>query len=116
MEKPMVGITYLIEEILHFNLSDQPCLMVWLDEYDEWYPVQISHITNEELIKVDGWSKMRWKYSRTTHEWIPVFHLTSTCNRDLLDLVEVAHHPDEEHPTVSPKGHPFPLYPSGDQE
>lgn len=63
---------YTLEEITTLNLKDSPALIV-----HNRNGVQDSHITEEELLSVPGIKQTKWKYIRTTHEWIPIFTYAS---------------------------------------
>jgi hypothetical protein len=70
---PVPGQIYTLAIIeMALELRDSPSLCVLIDGR-EW-PIQNSHLTVEQLLSVPGLGATRWRYSRTTHEWIPCFH------------------------------------------
>jgi hypothetical protein len=63
---------YTLEQVTKLDLKDSPALIV-----HNRSAVQDSHVTEEELLSVPGIKQTKWKYIRTTHEWIPIFTYAS---------------------------------------
>ena len=68
---PKVNQSYSIDEVFQLDLRDAPFLMIL--HQDDWYPIQTSHLLNEQVIEELQGTK--WEYKFETSEWIPIFHL-----------------------------------------
>ena len=53
-------------------LRDSPHLMFY-DTEGERDVIQTSHMTEEDMLSVEGFADSKWKYIRETDEWIPIF-------------------------------------------
>lgn len=98
---PVRNQNYTLHEILNsLRLPDSPFLLI--DEQNNC--IQSSHITQEELLQVPGISGTRWRYVRTTHEWIPLFrYVDDRCISNFCDI-QATH--DGNGKWVTPKGYP----------
>jgi hypothetical protein len=84
--KPRVGQVYSSEEILrNLDLRDTPFFMFMFN--DHRVVIQTSHMTDSEVLSVEKFSDVRWKYIRETSEWIPIFHAVD--NDEILRLVNI---------------------------
>jgi hypothetical protein len=71
--RPSQGGIYTLNTIMtKLELSDSPCLMVEID--GRMCPIQDSHISQDDLLGIEGFKFTSWRYKYTTHEWVPVFH------------------------------------------
>jgi hypothetical protein len=69
---PISGFEYTLEEmLLKMDLPDSPFLL--FNYKDNICIIQISHLTNEELLKIPGMASSTWEYHYTTFEWCPIF-------------------------------------------
>ena len=95
---------YSIEEVRYLDLLDSPFLMVYIPGLG-WVPIQTSHMTVEE--ETSALAGTRWKYQRTTHEWIPLFYSVDSeyVLKNLLSCIK------EEDGTylLTPINYPFPV-------
>lgn len=98
---PVRDQIYTLEEILNsLKLPDSPSLLI--DEQNNC--IQSSHVTEEELLGVPGISDTRWRYERTTHEWIPLFrYVDDMC---ITHFCEIQATHDGNGKWVTPKGYP----------
>ncbi|HRP36230.1 MAG TPA: hypothetical protein PLS50_00290 [Candidatus Dojkabacteria bacterium] len=68
---PKVNEIYTLDQICNvLELDDIPCLEFKFGRYGN---VQMSHVTNEQILSIPLFSETKWKYIRTTFEWIPIF-------------------------------------------
>jgi len=77
--------------------------------------VQTSHMLLEDLLKVPGFGETKWRYIRTTSEWIPLFdHVGSEPMSEFLDMEEYIdpylNFGDEPAIFSVPKGYPREQY------
>lgn len=76
---PESGKVYTLAEIEELELRDSPFLQLTLvipgskEGYLGQYPIQTSHCTAEDLLKIPGWANSRWRFVLETREYIPVF-------------------------------------------
>lgn len=109
MPKPIPQHTYTLRELLQLDLLDSPALLFWHGNVR--CVVQNCHLTEEELLSVPGMADTTWTYSRTTHEWIPIFvckHVDA-----LIACVDIEPSKDRFDPKghwVTPKGFPRAQY------
>ena len=68
--RPVPRGLYTSAEVDRLDLLDSPCLLVNLGEHD-WQPIQTACTA---LPLGELFPGCLWEYSRTTHEWIPVFY------------------------------------------
>ncbi len=74
--RPVRNVVYTAAEVYALELDDSPSLgFRWRDRQA---CVQTSHVTDVQLLSVPGFADTRWRYLRTTHEWIPVFECVYT--------------------------------------
>ena len=111
---PVKGQTYTTDEVYNkLALADSPFLTVVWDGTRR--PVQTGHMSRVDIAK---WietcaSKARWRYLRTTHEWIPLFDLSDWIDNPTT-ICEIMKQPDpfllddaESRLVVHPKGFPI---------
>lgn len=72
MARPVMHAVYTAAELHKLDLLDSPCLR--FSYRNGLAVIQNCHLTEEELLSVPSFADTRWRYIRTTHEWIPVFH------------------------------------------
>lgn len=85
-KEPRAGSVYTTEEIINkLALADSPSLN--FRHNGRRGCVQDSHLTKEQLLSVPGMGERRWKYERTTYEWIPVFNYVD--ERPITDVVDL---------------------------
>lgn len=95
MQLPIRGKTYplhFVENSLRLDDAPHLCFPVEFicpEHRTDWVPIQTSHLTKDQLLSVPGFRDTWWKYVRTTHEWIPIFHWSEVNTRALTDFVEV---------------------------
>lgn len=102
LPRPVRGNVYTSKEVFGLYLLDGPFFLFWHN--DEKCVIQTSHLSEEDLLKVPGFSELQWKYIKTTDEWIPVFEAVS--DTDVLVTVDIAPCVGEDGYWVTPKGHP----------
>jgi hypothetical protein len=104
---PRRGVVYTLRQILEdLDLDDGPSLG-FNSEFGHAV-IQNSHVTDAQLLSVPGLADTRWRYVRTTHEWIPVFEATD--DAAVCACVDVSKDYDElmqcDDIWVTPKGFP----------
>lgn len=68
---PKVNEIYTLNQICNvLELDDIPCLEFKFGRYGN---VQMSHVTDKEILSIPLFSETKWKYIKTTFEWIPIF-------------------------------------------
>lgn len=82
---PRRGEEYSFEELLQLTLDDDANLSFVHEGLNA--VIQSTHITDAELLSVPGFSQTRWRYIRTTSEWIPIFHAVDS--EEVLKCVDV---------------------------
>ena len=97
-------LDFLLSEEGASAMEDMPCLMVNINNH--MYPIQQSHMTNEQMLSIEGFGNTKWEYKGTTHEWVPVFHGVSPDLVNFIDFTLVTDHNDDEVYWVTPKGFP----------
>ncbi|WOL24507.1 hypothetical protein fHeYen902_161 [Yersinia phage fHe-Yen9-02] len=93
MKYPRPNNQYTLLEILtELDLKDTPCLSFkHSDARGEFEPaIQDSHVTEEQLLSIEGLADTHWKYIRTTDEWIPVFVWAKDNERPITDFIDIA--------------------------
>ena len=105
-KNPIVGQVYTYVEIeTGLRLSDTPHLLFNVN--GQLAVIQNSHVTVSDMLAIPGMDSSRWKYHRTTHEAIPVFHAED--DAAILALVDVepstSPYDDPGSLWVTPKGH-----------
>lgn len=102
---PIPGATYTLRRIDNeLMLDDSPHLILVIK--GRRAVIQNSHFA-EHLGDLPVWESTAWRYIRTTHEWIPVFHAVD--DAAVLELVDFVEYEDiVDGPTwwVTPKGFP----------
>ena len=84
--RPRPGQVYSSEEIIKdLSLRDSPFFKFMFGNHS--VVIQTSHMTDEQLLSVEGFASVRWKYIRETSEWIPIFHAVD--NDEILRLVNI---------------------------
>lgn len=69
---PIENEVYSLDFILgQLKLQDIPSLHFNHEGFGT--VIQHSHCANEELLTIPGFAKTKWRYIRTTREWIPIF-------------------------------------------
>lgn len=73
--------------------------------------LQHSHVTDEQLLSVPGFADSRWRYIRTTDEWIPLFRLADHKRDDVSQWFDLEHYIGDYGQldnawSVTPKGFP----------
>lgn len=101
---PKQGHVYSLREVYSLELGDAPCLMVLIG--DHRYPVQDSHVTEEQLLSVPGLADTQWEYKRTTHEWVPVFNMEQYGGTKAETFFDVQRLEAEDSYWITPKGFP----------
>lgn len=83
---PKQGAIYTAKQILEeLNLKDSPFFRFHFN--NEIQVIQTSHCSEEELLEVPGFAESRWRYERTTSEWIPLFMLD--VDQDITEWVDM---------------------------
>lgn len=79
---------YTLREICEMlKLDDSPSLNFVCRGVDG--VIQTSHVTEEQLLTVPGFAETKWRYVRTTIEWIPIFRYVDEKSIDqFVDLEE----------------------------
>jgi len=93
MKNPIRNAVYTLREIYtELNFKDTPNLsFVHSDERGTFEPaIQDSHLTEEQLLSVEGFADTRWKYLMTTNEWIPIFVWAKDNERTITDFIDIA--------------------------
>lgn len=81
MNRPQRGVVYSLSEVLcDLELLETACLCFRVQ--DLCYPENrstteqvliYSHLKDEQLLAMPGWSETQWKFAYETDEWMPVF-------------------------------------------
>lgn len=105
---PISGVVYTLRDLLQLNLRDSPSLQIhWQGKVGD---IQDAHVTEEQLLSVPGLAETQWRFIRTTHEWIPIFHAVEV--EDVLKCVDIEPYIDKyellRNPGwwITPKGFP----------
>lgn len=104
MAYPVMHSVYTAREVYELELLDSPFLRFCVG--GSMAVIQTTHLTEEQLLSVPGFADTRWRYQRTTHEWIPLFMAVS--DTEVYACVDIELGPDE--PWVTPKGFPRDQY------
>jgi hypothetical protein len=100
---PVFNTVYTFNEIMSLDLPDIPFLQFVYN--DKECVIQTSHITNESLLTIPGMSESKWRYERTSREYIPLFWYADDNIQTLVDIKET-----KNAYWVTPKGFPRELY------
>jgi hypothetical protein len=136
---PIRNTVYTVRQILtEVKLQDMPHFMFWrrspfqmlndgkdterlalmtelgFDE-DVDCVLQHGHVTEEQLLSVPGFAGSRWRYIRTTDEWIPLFRLENHSRDDVAQWFDLEQYIGdygqlENGWSVTPKGFPREQY------
>lgn len=117
VNNPETGKIYTLAEIEELTLRDMPFLQLTLvqpgseEGYLDQYPIQTSHCTAEDLLKIPEWSNSRWVFVLETSEWIPVFRVHSDDEQLVKGLVDIEESFDENQGYwITPKAYPREQY------
>jgi hypothetical protein len=91
MPYPKINAVHTASQICSFDLLDSPFFRFCVDGAIQ--VIQTCHLTDEELLSVPGFAGTRWRYERTTEEWIPLFRAVD--DTEILACVDIE-------PDVSP--------------
>lgn len=70
--RPIRSVIYTSEQVLkELKLRDSPFFR--LQHRGKLTPIQISHVTTNDLLSIPGFAELEWIYRYETDEWIPVF-------------------------------------------
>lgn len=107
---PRMGVVYTASQVFALDLLDSPSFGFWVDGHQA--VIQTAHTSIEELLSVPGFAATKWRYLRTTHEWIPVFQAVDNGAVIACMDIEPSIHPFDEPGTfwVTPKGLPREQY------
>ena len=90
--RPRPGQVYSSQEIIKdLSLRDSPFFKFMFGDHS--VVIQTSHMTDEQLLSVEGFASVPWKYIRETHEWIPIFHCVD--QDAILRLVNIEESTDD---------------------
>lgn len=104
---PVRNGQYTYSQMMAMYLDDTPHLMFQVGNVA--CTVQDSHITQEQLLTVPGFSALLWRYEYTNHEFIPIFKAVD--NEAVLQCVDIEPLSDDtESLWVTPKGFPRERY------
>lgn len=107
---PVRGLVYSAKQIeTDLKLDDSAHYMFLLDKRRG--VIQNSHLSVADLLSVPGMADTRWRYLRTTNEWIPLFEYAGEHDalRAVLDLEhgkDFITGKDDGHWWATPKGFP----------
>lgn len=107
---PVRGLVYTAKQIENdLRLEDSPHYMFLLDRRRG--VIQNSHLTAAEFLSVPGMADTRWRYLRTTNEYIPLFEYAGEVQslRDVLHVepgLDFITGEDDGHWWATPKGFP----------
>lgn len=107
--RPSRGHEYNFVEICNLDLDDDPYL--GFTHEGKRGVVQTTHVDNSDLLEAPGFANTKWRYIRTTSEWIPVFESVDV--ESLLKCVDIEPSTDihsDPHWWVTPKGYPREQY------
>lgn len=109
--KPERNKIYSYKEIVEIlSLEDAPYLRMFID--DSYQSVQDSHVSEEEMLSIEGWPESQWRYMHTTHEWVPIFNYVGEDFKHLVDVEDyIDPYPDSEFKEskwITPKNFPRP--------
>lgn len=116
---PVSRHIYTLDQIVNeLNLKDSPHLCFTAPNVNGVKVesvVQTSHMLLEDLLKVPGFGETKWRYIRTTSEWIPLFdYVGSEPMSEFLDMEEYLdpylNFGDEPAIFSVPKGYPREQY------
>lgn len=101
-KQPIPGRVYTLRALFQLHLLDSPHLIINAGV------IQTSHLMEDELLSVPGLADTEWRYTRTTHEWIPLFHCVD--NAAVLQCVDIRPSLSEfdgpDAKWITPKGFP----------
>lgn len=115
--KPVQGRVYTFAEVCKLDLLDSPSMCMFIDldhpthgEIRVDTCIQTSHLTEEEHLQVPGMAESKWRYIRTTSEWIPIFNFAGTNPESLVDIqldtdFDREYDPHKVRLWCTPKGH-----------
>jgi len=84
--RPKQGAIYTAKQILEeLDLMDSPFFR--FHHNNEIQVIQTSHCGDGALLEVPGFAESRWRYERTTDEWIPLFMLD--VDQDITEWVDM---------------------------
>jgi hypothetical protein len=106
MLKPIRYNIYTTSQVFTLDLQDGPCLLYQNDSDGTSGAIQDSHIA-DEWWNNPGISDLKWKYIRTTEEWIPIFHLVDGQEAAFLACMDIVpYEGDGIGLWIVPKGYP----------
>lgn len=84
--RPKQGAIYTAKQILQvLDLLDTPFFRFRYN--NEIQVIQSTHCGEGALLEVPGFAESRWRYERTTDEWIPLFMLDE--DQDITEWVDM---------------------------
>lgn len=107
--RPVPQVVYTAAQIYReLHLMDSPALVVRHGELEG--TMQDSHIADiEHVLANPSFANSKWRYQRTTHEWIPIFTYVPEEGKpvtEFLDLEECTEYDDTKCWWVTPVGFP----------
>ncbi|AXG66978.1 hypothetical protein HOU08_gp252 [Dickeya phage vB_DsoM_JA29] len=116
MTFPTRGKTYTFEQLNDMELRDSPFLRFRtknINGEDVIAVIQTSHVTDEQLASIPGFSESLWTFQYETDEWIPLFMFAEKSPiEDLVDCEEAIdpYRWEEVGVYATPKGFPCEQY------
>lgn len=86
MAYPRLNQVYTTAQIDELDLDDSPALIIVHEGRKG--AIQDAHISIS-LGKIPGLADLKWRYSRTTNEWIPIFHLVDGQEEAMLAVLDL---------------------------
>lgn len=119
---PVQGRVYTFAEVSKLDLLDSPSLCLWLSfehptrgNVDVDTCIQTAGVPDDGMLLVPGMSESKWRYIRTTSEWIPIFRFVGENPANLVDVqldsdFDSPYSNDNISLWLTPKGHKRPQY------
>jgi len=115
MNRPQRGAVYNLSEILcDLELLKSACLCFYVQDlcYSDNRSsteqiVDFTHLTDDQLLAIPGWSETQWRFAYETEEWTPVFRAID--DRSVERLCHIEPYVDRDmqsinHMWVTPRG------------
>jgi hypothetical protein len=102
---PEYNQVYTLEEIINvLSIPDMPSLNFEYNNNN--YSIDIAQISTENLLNIPGMKESKWKFHKTTHEWIPIFYYADD-HIDINNIVDFNKYIDynKTFTIVNPKGY-----------